>query len=162
MGLPFGAIWNAEKTKYVVPLYQWGRKDPMVPATAYNSNSNMIVYDINGNVYSGFGALGSGNDSLATKTVANSIQNPNLFFTYYNTTTYNWNNLSWMNNFWNAAETTSSYLADDQNTAIKTIYDPSPVGYMLPAGRFATGFTTTGSNTSTASEFNVIGSFNNG
>ena len=94
MGLPFGAIWNAEKTKYVVPLYQWGRKDPMVPAAAYNSNSNMTVYDINGDVYSGFGALGTGDDSLATKTVANSIQNPNLFFTEYNATTYNWNDLS--------------------------------------------------------------------
>ena len=44
----------------------------------------------------------------------------------------------------------------------KTIYDPNLPGWTLPSGRFATGFTTTGSNTSTASQFNVIGSWSNG
>lgn len=162
MSVPFGAIWNAERTKYVLPYYQWGRKDAMIPAAAYNSDSNMIVYDIDGNVYSGYGALGTEGDMLATKTVANSIKNPNLFFTSYDTTNYNWNNLAWFNNFWNAAITTSSDLADNQDAAIKTIYDPMPNGWMIPAGRFATGFTTTGNNTSTPAEFNVIGGFANG
>ena len=60
-----------------------------------------------------------------------------------------------MNNFWNAAETGSNTLADDQDGAVKTIYDPCPVGYMLPSGRAFTGFTTTGGNTSDSSQFNV-------
>ena len=33
---------------------------------------------------------------------------------------------------------------------------------MIPSGRFATGFTSTGNNTSTVAEFNIIGSWNNG
>ena len=165
LGLPFGAIWDAGKTHYVVPHYQWGRKDPMVPAAAYNSTSNMTVYDIAGSAYTGFGTYGVRDDSDAggtVRSVANSIKMPNKFFLRYSFTTYNWNNLAYMNNFWNAAETGSSTLADDQATAIKTIYDPSPVGYMLQSGRFATGFTTTGTSSSTASEFNVIGSWANG
>ena len=152
-----------DNTSYRInPHYQWGRKDPMCPPAAYNSTSNLTLYDISGNTYSGFGVLGTDGDQSAQKTVANAIKNPNLFFVRYDTTIHNWNNLSWFNNFWNAAMTDSGDLADNQATAIKTIYDPCPAGFMLPAGRAWTGFTTTGSNTSTASEFNVIGSFSAG
>ncbi|MBR4278893.1 MAG: fimbrillin family protein, partial [Clostridia bacterium] len=45
---------------------------------------------------------------------------------------------------------------------VKTIYDPCPVGFMLPAGRAFTGFTTTGSNSSDSTQFNVVGSWANG
>jgi len=165
LGLPLGAVWNAAHDHYVIPHYQWGRKDPMCPPTTYNSTTNMTLYDVTGATYTGFGNYGVANDGDAggtVRSVANSIKMPNKFFLQYNTTTYNWNNLAWFNNFWNAAETASSSLADNQDTAIKTIYDPSPAGYMLPAGRFATGFTTTGANSSTTSEFNVIGSWSNG
>ena len=92
MGLPFGAIWDAGKTHYVVPHYQWGRKDPMVPAAAYNSTSNMTVYDISGNTYTGFGTYGIDNDADeggTVRSVANSIKMPNKFFLRYNSTTYN-------------------------------------------------------------------------
>ena len=58
--------------------------------------------------------------------------------------------------------TSSSSVADDQDIAIKTIYDPCPRGFMIPSGRFATGFTSDGSNTSNAKDFNIIGSWNNG
>ena len=33
--------------------YQWGRKDPFIPASAYNSNSNHTVYNINGTTTTG-------------------------------------------------------------------------------------------------------------
>ena len=155
LGLPLGAIWNSERTRYSVPHFQWGRKDPMCPPSAYNSTSNMTLYDISGNVYSGFG-------NQTGTTVADSIKLPNKFFTQYDATSYNWNNLSWFNNFWNAAETANSSIGDNQHSAVKTIYDPCPVNHMLPASRFATGFTTTGGNTSTLSEFNVIGDWSNG
>ena len=148
-----------DNTSYRInPHYQWGRKDPMPPSAAYNSTSNITLYDIAGNAYSGFGA----ESTNANKTVANAIKNPNLFFIYYDTTYYNWNNLSYFNNFWNAAMTESGDLADNQATAIKTIYDPCPAGFMLPAGRAWTGFTTTGTNSGTSSEFNVVGSFDAG
>ena len=162
MTIGLGAIFDLNKTKYVVPHFQWGRKDPMCPPALYNSNSNMVLYDINGDVYNGFGILGSADDSSNEKTVKNSIRYPNLFFTEYDSTKCNWNNLDWFVNFWNANMTASSSIADDQDIAIKTIYDPCPRGFMIPSGRFATGFTSTGSYTSTAEEFNIIGSWNNG
>ena len=157
-----GAIFDLNKTNYVVPHFQWGRKDPMCPPASYNSNSNMVLYDINGSVYNGFDIFGTAGDSSNEKTVKNSIRYPNLFFTEYDSTKYNWNNLDWFVNFWNANMTSSSSVADDQDIAIKTIYDPCPRGFMIPSGRFATGFTSDGSNTSNAKDFNIIGSWNNG
>ena len=157
-----GAIFDLNKTNYVVPHFQWGRKDPMCPPASYNSNDNMVLYDINGNVYNGFGIFGTADDSSNEKTVKNSIRYPNLFFTEYDSTNYNWNNLDWFVNFWNANMTESSSIADDQDIAIKTIYDPCPRGFMIPSGRFATGFTRTGNNTFAAKDFNIIGSWNNG
>lgn len=162
MTVGLGAIFDLNKTKYVVPHFQWGRKDPMCPPASYNSNSNMVLYDINGNVYNGFGIFGTADDSSNEKTVKNSIRYPNLFFTEYDSTKYNWNNLDWFVNFWNANMVVSSSLADDQDIAIKTIYDPCPRGFMIPSGRFATGFTSTGNNTFATEEFNIIGSWNNG
>lgn len=157
-----GAIFDLNKTNYVVPHFQWGRKDPMCPPASYNSNSNMVLYDINGSVYNGFDIFGTADDSSNEKTVKNSIRYPNLFFTEYDSTKNNWNNLDCFVNFWNANMTESSSTADDQDIAIKTIYDPCPRGFMIPSGRFATGFTRTGNNTFAAKDFNVIGSWNNG
>ena len=155
-----GAIWNEARTRYYNPHYQWGRKDPMAPVNG--AGSQCTLYDINGNVYSGFGVLGADQDELATKTVENAIKNPNLFFTRHNATNHNWNTLAWFNNFWNANMTASGSLADDQELVIKTIYDPCPVGYVMPSGRAFTGFTTTGNNSEDATTFNVIGAFANG
>ena len=157
-----GAMWNEARTRSFNPHYQWGRKDPMAPPASYSSTSQHTLYDINNNVYTGFGVLGADSDELSTKTVDNAIKNPNLFFTRYDQTSHNWNNLTWFNNFWNAAETASSSLADNQASAVKTIYDPCPVGFMLPSGRAFTGFTTTGGNTSDSTQFNVVGSWING
>ena len=75
----------------------------------------------------------------------------------------NWNNMTYFYNFWNASMTsTSGQPADDQDSAVKTVYDPAPVGFTLPAGRAFTGFTTSGSNESDSTKFNVVGSFNKG
>ena len=158
-------IWDAGRTRCRNAYYQWGRKDPMPPSAAYNSTSNCTLYTITGSTYSGFGSYGVANNSDAggtVRSVANAIRMPEKFFLYYNSSSYSWNNLPWMNNFWNAAMTASNSLADDQASAIKTIYDPCPAGWMLPSGRAWTGFTTTGSDVSTFSEMNVVGSFANG
>ena len=157
-----GAMWNEERTRSFNPHYQWGRKDPMCPPANYASGSNITLYDVDGNVYSGFGSFGTDQDESPDKTVANAIKMPNKFFTRHNASNHNWNTLAWFNNFWNAAMTASGSLADDQATAIKTVYDPCPIGYMLPSGRAFTGFTTTGDNTSDATLFNVLGSWANG
>jgi uncharacterized protein (TIGR02145 family) len=160
-----GTIWGSRgNLQCVVPLYQWGRKDILGLPAAYNSNTAMTLYDINGNTVTldTYGVADDADAGGTVRSVANSIKMPHKFFLEYDNTNHNWNNLPWMNNFWNSAETLSGDLADNQLTAIKTIYDPCPVGYMLPASRAFTGFTTTGANSSTASEFNVGGSFANG
>ena len=54
-------------------------------------------------------------------------------------------------NLWSADN--NVYTANDENV-IKTIYDPSPVGFKVPPSNAFTGFTTTGNNTSTSSEIN--------
>ena len=51
--------------------------------------------------------------------------------------------------------------ANDE-VVIKTVYDPSPVGYSLPASNAFTGFTTTGQNTWNSTEFNVKFPFDKG
>ena len=62
-------------------------------------------------------------------------------------------------NLW-SADNTKREPNDD--VVIKSVYDPSPVGYSLPASNAFTGFTITGQNTSNPTEFNVKGNFNKG
>ena len=56
----------------------------------------------------------------------------------------------------------------NDDVVIKSVYDPSPVGYSLPASNAFTGFTTTGQNAGTGNtpgnpdEFNVKFPFDNG
>ena len=166
-----GAIWNgasrdvATGARYVSPYYQWGRKDPMPPAAAYNSTSDMTLYNIIGSTYTGFDGYGVKDDSDASgaeRSVANAIRMPNMFFREYNNISYNWNNLAWFNNFWNAVHTGSSSNPDDQAAIVKTIYDPCPMGWAMPVSKVWTGFTTTGDNSTISSEWKVISSFSKG
>ena len=53
-------------------------------------------------------------------------------------------------NLWSADNTVTT--AND-NAVVKTIYDPSPVGYHLPSSNAFTGFTYNGSNVSGSSYF---------
>ena len=48
------------------------------------------------------------------------------------------------------------------NPATKTIYDPSPAGYIMPDEYVFTGFTDTGTSSGNRSKFNVKGDYNNG
>ena len=50
----------------------------------------------------------------------------------------------------------------NDEVVIKSVYDPSPVGYSLPASNAFTGFTTTGGNTNNPVELNVKGDFDKG
>ena len=62
-------------------------------------------------------------------------------------------------NLWS---TDNDRIDTNDDVVIKSVYDPSPVGYSLPASNAFTGFTTTGSYTNNSSEFNVQGVFNKG
>ena len=55
----------------------------------------------------------------------------------------------------------NEYVAGD-NEVVKTVYDPCPVGFTLPAGNTFSGFTTTGQKVSSKSEINGIWVLNRG
>lgn len=151
LNVNLGWTWDdTNKNKGKNVHYQWGRKDPMLSPASATSTSNHAAYgDKN------FGTL----DVAEEKTVANAIAKPWLFFIQYDDTLHNWNNLEYFYNFWDA---NCAAAGASDNVTVKTIYDPSPVGFKVPNGRTFTGFTTTGSNSSNPEEFNVVGSFDKG
>ena len=87
--------------------------------------------------------------------IQNGIQHPETFYTWGD---------SWYNgydkyNLWSMNNTTGGL---NDNAVVKTIYDPCPAGFHMPASNAFTGFTTTGQNTSTQSELNVSGAWDYG
>ncbi len=116
------------------PYFQWGRKDPMLPGLVSGSNGVDKSYFNSPGYAFGTSNLGTSINSY--------IQNPHLFNTsYYMDNRYY--------NLWSANNTVTS--AND-NVVVKTVYDPSPVGFCMPPSNAWTGFTTTGSNTGSASQ----------
>ena len=121
-------------------LYQFGRKDafPGTDATADGSFNK------------------DGGDNMS---IQNGIRHPETLYTsgssWYNSppTGYSYYNLWSMNN-------TATGFNDD--AVVKTIYDPCPAGFHMPASNAFTGFTTTGNNSSTPSEWNVSGDWDYG
>lgn len=149
MPLNLGHIWDsADRLKGRNPHFQWGRKDPIPAPASYGSGSTTPLYN---NAYDF--------EATAADTVEQAIQRPYNFFLQYDEVSYNWNPLTHFWNFWDA---NCNAAGASDNESVKTIYDPSPVGFKVPPGRAFTGFTTTGSNSEDATKFNVIGSFTNG
>lgn len=120
--------------KGVTTFYQFGRKDafPGVEASDLAANSH-------------FTANGGNNMSIM-----NSILNPDKF---YVTGSNWWNNYGYYN-LWSADNTTGG---NNDNPVVKTVYDPCPAGFKMPAFNAFTGFTTTGQNSTSQSEKNVDG-----
>ena len=58
--------------------------------------------------------------------------------------------------YYNLGDANNNTTSTNDNLVVKTIYDPCPAGYKLPPINVYTGFTTTGGNTGTASQFNVM------
>ncbi|AVM57247.1 hypothetical protein C3V43_05385 [Bacteroides heparinolyticus] len=135
--------------------YQWGRKDPFVGALeGKNGSSNSINktwYDASGATHTDERPATSG-FSYYNACITSGITRPNTYCTnghmdykYYN--------------LWDANKNTT---AVNNNSVVKTIYDPCPAGYKMPPGNVYTGFTTTGSSTSDPNQFNVSGAWNHG
>ncbi|MDD7257613.1 MAG: fimbrillin family protein, partial [Prevotellaceae bacterium] len=121
-------------------LYQFGRKDAMPGVQTVSDGS--------------FTQNGGNNMSIQ-----NGIQHPEIF--------YIWGG-SWHNNppsgysyynLWSMENTATGF---NDNAVVKTVYDPCPAGFKMPASNAFTGFTTNGSNSSTPSQFNVSGAWDNG
>ena len=64
--------------------------------------------------------------------------------------------------YYNLWSTDNERIDANDDKVIKSMYDPSPVGYSLPASNAFTGFTTTGGHTTNPAKFNVKGNFDKG
>ena len=126
-------------------LYQFGRKDafPGVDASKLAANSHFTA---------------NAGDNMS---IENGIQHPDNFYTWGSSwysappTGYSYYNL------WSADNTvTGGYNQGNDNPVVKTVYDPCPVGFKMPANNAFTGFTTTGLNSTSQSEMNVDGTDN--
>ena len=117
-------------------LYQFGRKDAL-PGTDDNLEGT-------------FTKNGGNNMSIQ-----NGIQHPGTLYTHGST----WYSVYNQYNLWSMENTTTGF---NDNAVVKTIYDPCPAGFHMPASNAFTGFTTTGNNSNTFSEFNVSGAWEHG
>ena len=114
-------------------FYQFGRKDAF-PGTDTTPDGS-------------FTPNGGNNMSIQ-----NGIQHPETFYTDGST----WSNGYNQYNLWSMDNTTTGFNDD---AVVKTIYDPCPAGFKMPASNAFTGFTTTGRNVSTQSQLNVSGAW---
>ena len=125
------------KKEGISTLYQFGRKDAFpgmdetrLPQGSINKNAG---------------------DNMS---ITNGIQNPQNFYTWGSSwsstppTGYSYYNL------WSADNTTTGY---NDNAVIKTVYDPCPVGFKMPASNAFTGFTSDGQYGSGAANINANG-----
>ncbi len=127
------------------PYFQFGRKDPMLPILSSAVTSSVANKEIEDkSCYSengyAFDPSGKGHVPIGT-----AIQNPHVFYNYSDAATTDWcdpagtvaGKTSFLN-LWNAN--------NSNGPTVKTIYDPSPVGYCVPPENVYTGVTYNGVN----------------
>ena len=123
--------------KGATTLYQFGRKDAFPGVATSDLKAGSITENAGDNM-----------------TIMNNIQNPDKFYIYGSSL---WTNYGYYN-LWSADNTvTGGYNQGNDNPVVKTVYDPCPVGFKMPANNAFTGFTTTGLNSTSQSEMNVDG-----
>ena len=121
-------------------LYQFGRKDAFPGVATSDLKAGGITENAGNNM-----------------SITNNIQNPDKFYIYGSSL---WTNYGYYN-LWSADNTvTGGYNQGNDNPVVKTVYDPCPVGFKMPANKAFTGFTTTSLNSTSQSEMNVDGTDN--
>ena len=122
-------------------LYQFGRKDALPGTDAIAQGSYSF------------------DNTSGGRSLGYAIQHPENMFIYAGTFNNDWCNATY-DNLWSADNTVESF---NDNLVVKTVYDPCPAGFHMPASNAFTGFaTTTGLGTSTQSQFNVSGDWDMG
>ena len=115
--------------KGVTTLYQFGRKDAFPGVSGTDIKEGSITENAGDNM-----------------SIVNGIQNPGNFYTG----TLSWRNIYptgySYNNLWSADNIVASL---NDNSVVKTVYDPCPVGFKMPASNAFTGFTVNGQNAGT-------------
>ena len=123
-------------------LYQFGRKDALPGTDALAQGSYSF------------------DPTPGGRSIGYAIQHPETMLRSAGTGTYSddWCNATYLN-LWSMDNTVTGF---NDAAVVKTIYDPCPAGFKMPASNAFTGFTTTGNNTPTQSEFNINGGWNYG
>lgn len=137
------------------PYYQYGRKDPFCPSNG-KGNTNKTLYDSQINV------TGFMNNNGSAVTVTQTIKEPHIFHYKQND---NWCSTTYYE-LWDVGNTSSNTGVYDLTTrsSVKSVYDPSPVGYKTPEPAAWTRFTMDGNNygSDKKSNWNVNGNFSSG
>ena len=126
------------KKEGIATLYQFGRKDAL-PGTDTFYPTNSYSFD----------------NTTGGRSLGYAIQHPENMFIYAQTGTYyyDWCNATYYN-LWSADNTTTGF---NDNAVVKTVYDPCPVGFKMPASNAFTGFTSNGQVQSGAANINANG-----
>ena len=112
-------------------FYQWGRKDPFVGSTGKSSTAKTW--------YDGSGSPKNTDPATISETSkAESIQHPEKFISGSS----NWDSNTTTYDNWNANVTVEPAYGTEYNDTevVKTVYDPSPVGFKMPTTNAFTGF----------------------
>ena len=126
-----------DERKGVTTLYQFGRKDAFPGVATSDLKAGGITENAGDNM-----------------SIKNGILNPDKFYISGS----NWDSNYGYYNLWSADNTVTGGLNQgNDNPVVKTVYDPCPAGFKMPANNAFTGFTTTGQYSSTQSELNVDG-----
>ena len=124
------------------PYFQFGRKDPMCPIEGV-SNSEVPQYNLYKQDYA-FQSVGN------QVQLAEAIKRPSVFFYQQSD---DWNTYrskisgaqSYNLELWDAGNVNTTSVDEIIKKVTKTVYDPSPVGFKMPATTIFTGFSSTGS-----------------
>lgn len=134
-----GSVKNISST-----IYQWGRKDAL-PGVETVSDGTFIK---------------NGGEDMSFQ---NGIQHPEKFYQILNMYTALWEiNPPAGYNYQNLWATDKAIVSINDHAKAKSIYDPCPVGFQVPAGDAFTWATTTGENASANANYNTIGFWNYG
>ena len=152
---------HLNSTGYNDTFYQWGRKDPLLASNGMD-NKRKTWFTWNGEV------MNTGIDGLANiypetvdgakEFIKIAIGSPRYFINHFKYTYYY--------NLWDSFNTYNDNFGTVNSAkyeaVAKSVYDPCPPGFCIPPNGAFTGFTKTGNNSNTTTEFNVEGGFNKG
>ncbi len=153
--------------------YQWGRKDPFVGATDWTTTSygsiritttNTLGYEwFDGSDADAVAKLASDVASDASGSISYAIKHPTHFIKA-DATNRDWlhavNRSEQRDNLWGNPNLSNKIPNSERGS--KSIYDPCPPGWMVAGADSYTGFTSTGVNSTTATDFVVSGSYSYG
>ena len=128
------------------PFYQGGRKDPIpgILWDGYSQSHTKHLYDGEGNAMERDSWMGTTGGYGSAVDLGTAIQHPLQWYTglYTDHIAGTWSNAQYVN-LWNtylyrdgtSAMQMGSWFAENPNKVVKTVYDPSPVGYQVPSIR---------------------------